>query len=129
MKVTKKNSMYIILFLLLTCFFISCSKDEGDVTDTYANELRAKLIGTWIDGEGREQYVLESSGTAVRTLFGNGWGEDWSGFFKWKVEKWYGRYEVVFEDIREGYSGFCLEIEFLSYDELKLDGTLFYRKK
>lgn len=130
MKVNKKNSMYVILFLLLTCCFVSCSKDEGDVTDTYANELRSKLIGTWIDGKGREQYVFESSGTASWTFWGNGFEE--TVFFKYKIEQYWtdGAYEIILEDSGYG-SGGHFEIEFLSNDELKLGGKLgkiFYRQ-
>ena len=132
MKVNKINSMYVILFLLLTCCFISCSKDEGDVTDTYANELRSKLIGTWIDGTGREQYVFESSGTASHTFWGEGWENTSTSYYKWVVKRYWTNdpYEVVFEDIGEG-CGPHLEIEFLSNDELKLGGklgTIFYRQ-
>lgn len=128
MKVNYKNSIYVIIFLLSTCLYISCSKEEKDTTDTYANELKAKLIGTWIDGRGREQYVFESSGTANWTYFAN--DGPLTSYFKYEVKQFWGDgspYEVVFEDIGYGDGGH-FKIEFLSYDELKLGGTLFYRK-
>lgn len=130
MKVNKKNSMYVILFLLLTCCFVSCSKDEGDVTDTYANELRAKLIGTWINGHGNKQFVFESSGTASWTFWGKGWEE--TSYYKFKVGKYFSTdnyYSLMLEDIGYG-DGPHLEIKFISDNEVKLGGpgTIYYRK-
>ena len=113
----------IMVVALLSFGFVSCAKDdEEDISDPVANELRAKIIGSWIDKTGSEQYIFESSGIVNLTWFYKD-GSSESCIFRFIIKKQNGYqreyYEVLMEDYGFG-GGPHYEINFISDNELKL---------
>ena len=65
-----KYSFFVVMMLTIVGIgLLSCTKDDKNESDPYANELMEKIVGTWIDSKGLHQYVFESSGIVRSTLF------------------------------------------------------------
>ena len=107
--------------------FNSCHKEEEVIQDPYAIELKSKLVGTWLDAKGKEQYIFESSGIVTWELIPS----DVSARFKYRIQKEDGYqreyYELILEDYGDGNGG-QVEIEFINDNELKMGAKTYYRK-
>lgn len=130
-KIMKKFQLslrVVMMFTIVSIGLLSCTKDDKNESDPYANELREKLVGTWIDSKGLHQYVFESSGIAYSTLFLKDGPIKSMYKYRIAVENYdYADYEVVLEDCGYGYGGHYI-IEYITDDEVKLSGTIYYRE-
>lgn len=125
-----KYSFFVVMMLTIVGIgLLSCTKDDKNESDPYANELMEKIVGTWIDSKGLHQYVFESSGIVRSTFFLK--DAPITSIYKYRIaiEDYndYADYEVILEDCGYGSGGHYV-IEYITDDEVKLSGTVYYRE-